>query len=122
MKMKFLGHHPLNGPHKALDDTQLAAIAELFAVLSERSRLRILQVLQGGPANVGELVEKSGLKQANVSRQLGLLLSAGIIARGRRETSRSIRSPCRWCLICASWCATASPNERQSAPWRCGDN
>jgi DNA-binding transcriptional ArsR family regulator len=91
MKMKFLGHHPLNGPHKALDDTQLAAIAELFAVLSERSRLRILQVLQGGPANVGELVEKSGLKQANVSRQLGLLLSAGIIAR-RQEGNFAIYS------------------------------
>jgi DNA-binding transcriptional ArsR family regulator len=70
---------------------QLEAVAELFSVLCETSRLRILQILQAGPASVGELVERSCLKQANVSKQLGILLSAGIIAR-RREGNRAIYS------------------------------
>lgn len=77
--------------HKPLDPAQLQAVAELFAVLSEESRLRILQVLQDGPSSVGELVQRSGLKQANVSKQLGILLSAGVIAR-RQDGNRAIYS------------------------------
>ena len=70
---------------------QLRAVADLFGVLSEPSRLRILQILQDRPASVGELVEKSGLKQANASKQLGILLSAGVIAR-QQEGNRAIYS------------------------------
>jgi DNA-binding transcriptional ArsR family regulator len=77
--------------HKPLDGVQLQAVAELFDVLSEGSRLLILQILQGGPVSVGDLVERSGLKQANVSKQLGILQTAGIIAR-RQEGNRAIYS------------------------------
>jgi DNA-binding transcriptional ArsR family regulator len=77
--------------HKPLQPAQLQAVAALFAVLSEESRLRILQVLQAGPRSVGELVEKTGLKQANVSKQLGMLLSAGVIAR-KADGNRAIYS------------------------------
>ena len=79
------------GAHKSLDAAQLQAVAELFAVLSEGSRLRILQILQRGPMAVGELVEHSGLKQANMSKQLGILFSAGIIDR-RQDGNRAIYS------------------------------
>jgi DNA-binding transcriptional ArsR family regulator len=77
--------------HKPLDDAQRQAVAELFAVLSEPSRLQILQALQGGPMSVGKLVEQCGLKQANVSKQLGILATAGVIAR-RQEGNRAIYS------------------------------
>lgn len=76
---------------KPLDGTQLQATAELFSVLSEGSRLRVLQALQRRPLSVGELVESTGMKQANVSKQLGLLLNAGVIAR-RQEGNRAIYS------------------------------
>jgi len=79
------------GGHKLLKDVQLQAIADLFGVLSEESRLRILQTLQGGPASVGELVERTGLKQANVSKQLGILHTAEVIAR-RQDGNRVIYS------------------------------
>jgi DNA-binding transcriptional ArsR family regulator len=77
--------------HKPLDGAQLEAVAGLFAVLAEPSRLRILQILQGGPAHVGELVRRSGLRQANVSKQLGILLRAGVIGR-RPDGNRAIYS------------------------------
>ena len=80
-----------NAKHPVLDAAQLHAVAELFDVLSEPSRLRILQVLQSGPASVGELAQQCGFKQANVSKQLGMLLSAGVIAR-RQEGNRAIYS------------------------------
>lgn len=78
-----------------LDNAQLDAVAELFAVLSEPTRLRILQMLQGGPANVTQIVEQTGLKQANVSKQLGILFSAGIVGREREglQVRYAIRMP-----------------------------
>ena len=76
---------------KSLDDTQLQAVAELFSVLSEGSRLRVLQALQRGPLSVSELVENTGMKQANVSKQLGLLQAAGVISR-RQDGNRAIYS------------------------------
>jgi len=69
--------------HSPLGTQQLTAVAGLFGVLSESSRLQILQQLGDGPLGVGELVRKLRMKQANVSKQLGILLSAGIIARER---------------------------------------
>lgn len=63
--------------------SQLAAVAELFAVLSESSRLHILQRLQGGAKSVTELCEETQMKQANVSKQLGILHKAGLLARQR---------------------------------------
>lgn len=79
------------GSHRSLDETQMQAVAALFGVLAEPSRLQILQILQRGPASVGELVEESGLKQANVSKQLGLLAAADLIAR-RQDGNRAIYS------------------------------
>lgn len=59
-------------------------IAEVFKVLSEPSRLMILSYLMRRPHQVGELVEAMGAKQANVSKQLGILARAGLV-RGERD-------------------------------------
>lgn len=69
------------GAGKPLAGPQLDAVADLFRVLAEPTRLRILQRLKQGPANVGQLVEDLEIKQANASKQLGVLAAAGIIAR-----------------------------------------
>jgi DNA-binding transcriptional ArsR family regulator len=50
---------------------QLAAVARLFSVLSEPSRLGLVQALRDGPLTVSELVKANGMKQANVSKHLG---------------------------------------------------
>ena len=65
---------------------QLAAIARLFAVLSEPSRLALLQLLQNGPLTVNELVAASGMKQANVSKQLAILRDHHLVKRERNGT------------------------------------
>ncbi|HUO07273.1 MAG TPA: metalloregulator ArsR/SmtB family transcription factor [Phycisphaerae bacterium] len=77
--------------HKSLEPAQLHAVADMFAVLSEPSRLRILQLLQQGPASVSDIVDTLDLKQANASKQLGILLAAGIIAR-QQDGNRAIYS------------------------------
>ena len=59
----------------------LDQIAERFRVLAEPSRLRILNLLLTGERSVSELVEETGLTQANVSKHLGLLRSSQFVER-----------------------------------------
>jgi DNA-binding transcriptional ArsR family regulator len=72
---------------KILSTEQLGAVARLFSVLSEPSRLGLLQALQAGPLSVGELVEECGMKQANVSKHLGVLYDHRLVKRERNGIS-----------------------------------
>jgi DNA-binding transcriptional ArsR family regulator len=68
---------------KMLSDVQIDHAARLFATLSEPSRLRLLQALMSGPMTVTELVEATGMKQGNVSKQLGILYATQLLTRTR---------------------------------------
>lgn len=66
-----------------LDPTTLESVARLFKVLAEPTRLDLLQHLKSAPLTVSELLELTGQKQANVSKQLGVLFTAGLVSRER---------------------------------------
>ena len=68
---------------KPPSETQLADIAQIFTILADRSRLLLLNTLRESPCYVTELCRKTGLKQANVSKQLGLLKSADLVTAHR---------------------------------------
>jgi DNA-binding transcriptional ArsR family regulator len=85
------------GKKEKLGEAQLEAVAELFAILSEPTRLRILQLLQDGPASVGEIVEALDLKQANASKQLGILYQAGVL--GREKEGNTVRYSIKMPLV-----------------------
>lgn len=72
-----------NEKKKFLSPAQLAAVSRLFAVLSEPSRLTLLQALHNGPLTVGEIVQACSMKQANVSRQLAVLHDHRLVKRER---------------------------------------
>lgn len=59
----------------------LAQVADYFKVLSELSRLQVLCALKSGAKNVTEIIEETGLGQANVSKHLKILTQAGIVQR-----------------------------------------
>jgi ArsR family transcriptional regulator len=58
-------------------------VADRFKALGDPARLRILSALRGGERAVSELVEQTGLTQANVSKHLALLLRLGFVRRRR---------------------------------------
>ena len=58
--------------------------AEIFALLSTASRLRILGALCEGEKCVGELSVATELAQPTVSQQLNLLFRAGLLTRRRQ--------------------------------------
>ncbi len=59
----------------------LELVAARFRLLSEPTRLRIVQALQGGERTVGELTAMVLSTQPNVSKHLKILLDGGILSR-----------------------------------------
>ena len=70
-----------------LTPATLKLMADFFKVLSETSRLQIICSLKYGSKNVTEIIEATGLGQANVSKHLKVLTQAGIVAREQQGVS-----------------------------------
>jgi len=102
--------------HAPLTEAQLQAVAQLFHVLSEPTRLRIVQLLQRGPASVGQIVNRLGQKQANVSKQLSILLQAGIVRR-QQQGNRAIYAIAMPLVLdlCHLVCAHVADQAREQA-------
>jgi len=62
-------------------------VAERFRTLGEPMRLRLLEVLRSGEHSVGDLVDRTGGGQANVSKHLQILLAGGLVARRKDGTT-----------------------------------
>jgi ArsR family transcriptional regulator len=68
---------------KSLGPETLEAVADRFKVLAEPARLQILNELRTNPLNVTELMDATGLNQANLSKHLQLLHAHGFVMRRR---------------------------------------
>jgi len=62
----------------------LELVAERFKALGEPARLKILEALRAGERSVTELMDDTGLGQANASKHLQLLHGCGFVTR-RKE-------------------------------------
>jgi DNA-binding transcriptional ArsR family regulator len=62
-------------------------VAKYFRALGDPTRLRLLELLDQGESSVGELVEKTGLPQPQVSRHLGCLRWCGFVVTRREHRS-----------------------------------
>ena len=53
-----------------LDDLQAQRVAELFSVLGDASRVKIIAALLKGPMNVQSLAEAVGISQSGISHHM----------------------------------------------------
>ena len=67
-----------------LSDEVVELIARRLRVIAEPTRIKILDRLRAAEATVQELTELVGSTQQNVSKHLGVLADAGIVARRRQ--------------------------------------
>jgi DNA-binding transcriptional ArsR family regulator len=66
----------------------LENVAERFRVLGDSTRLAILRTLLAeGELNVGQLVERLGMSQANISKHLRTLADARMVSRRAEGTA-----------------------------------
>ncbi|MGP9694839.1 ArsR/SmtB family transcription factor [Brachybacterium sp. AOP25-B2-12] len=64
-------------------DDGLAPAAQLFKVLGNPSRLRLMRLLEHAPTTVGELASRADLSQPLVSQHLRTLRDAGLVIAER---------------------------------------
>ena len=64
-------------------DAVFAAVARHFGLLSEPTRLKILNAICREERSVTMIVAATGATQTNVSRHLALLRAAGVVSRRR---------------------------------------
>ncbi len=76
---------------EGLPDEALAQVAAYFQVLSEPTRLQILNLLRAQERSVGELAQLCGYSSANISRHLALLTQHGLVQRESRGNSAFYR-------------------------------
>jgi ArsR family transcriptional regulator len=67
-----------------LDDRTVAGLTEIFRVLGDPTRVRILDLLSAADLCVGDLSARLGVSESAVSHQLRLLRNTRIV-RTRRE-------------------------------------
>jgi DNA-binding transcriptional ArsR family regulator len=66
-------------------------VADVFTVLADPTRRRMLEVLREGERAVGELVDEVDIEQSGVSRHLRIMREAGFVSV-RRDAQRRLYS------------------------------
>src|SRR5579884_3741051 len=69
-----------------LPDPLVDLIAQRFRLLSEPTRIKLLDALRSGPASVTDLQAATGASQQNVSKHLGMLVDSGMVRRVKERT------------------------------------
>ncbi len=95
-------------------------VAGYFALLSEPTRLKILNALCDGERSVSEIVEHTGASQTNVSRHLNLMYGRNVLTR-RREgpmTFYAIADPTMVTLCRTACVQVASAADDSTVPAR----
>jgi DNA-binding transcriptional ArsR family regulator len=77
---------PHDGIPHPLPEPLVELIAQRFRVIGEPMRIRILDALRDGPLTINELTERLQSSQQNVSKHVGVLVQAGVVAREKDGT------------------------------------
>ncbi len=80
----FKHSNALGDKEKQLSIEDFVQASELFKVLGDATRLRILDVLSGGELRVQEIASRLGMTQSAISHQLHTL-KAHRVVKSRRE-------------------------------------
>lgn len=106
-----LSKRPLLGLEQAAD------LADIFSVLANDTRLRLLHSLvRLGEIGVTALAEEVGMKPQAVSNQLQRLSDRGIVASRREGTNiiYQLIDPCVAMLLDRGWCLAEDSDTRKA--------
>jgi len=99
---------------RLMSDAQIEETARLFGILSDPSRLKLLRALMAESLTVSELMEATQMKQGNVSKHLGVLLTARFVTREREGNfARYTLSDPRLHKLCALMCMRIEDDAQQ---------
>ncbi len=69
--------------------------ADIFQALAHPTRIAIIELLSGGELSAGELMERLGMEQANVSQHLAVLRAKHLVANRKagNQVFYTVRDP-----------------------------
>jgi DNA-binding transcriptional ArsR family regulator len=98
------------------------ALAPALLALADKTRLKILLMLESKPRTVGEIVDFFDLSQPTITRHLQHLLKAGLVIREKqaqkvfyRLNADKIKSFCVELVGCFPCCCTTVSNDKLAA-------
>jgi DNA-binding transcriptional ArsR family regulator len=95
------------------------AVAAYFSVMSEPMRLKILHAICQEEKSVNEIVEQLGATQTNVSRHLGVMYRARVVAKRKEGNQVFYRiSDPEMIQICRTVCAQIAGQMDERRPLR----
>jgi DNA-binding transcriptional ArsR family regulator len=104
---------------EAMEPAEAARLEQLFKVLANDTRLRLLHALiRAGDLTVTQLADAVGMRASAVSNQLQRLVDKGVLA-SRRDGNRiwyRISDPCVVQLIDLAWCSIDGPDRAPVGP------
>jgi DNA-binding transcriptional ArsR family regulator len=104
---------------EAMEPAEAARLEQLFKVLANDTRLRLLHALiRAGDLTVTQLADVVGMRASAVSNQLQRLVDKGVLA-SRRDGNRiwyRISDPCVVQLIDLAWCSIDGPDRTPAGP------
>ncbi|MCB0272028.1 MAG: winged helix-turn-helix transcriptional regulator [Bdellovibrionales bacterium] len=68
---------------KIMNQEMIQQVSARFKILSDPSRLRIVQILMDGEKNVGQIVDQMNCSQPNVSKHLQVLYQSGLVTKSK---------------------------------------
>ena len=75
---------PTTAAFQNLTEPAIQLMAARFRALGEVSRLKLIFAVGNGEKNVSQLIEETGLSQANASKQLKILTGSGLFVRRKQ--------------------------------------
>jgi ArsR family transcriptional regulator len=69
--------------------------ADIFQALAHPTRIAIIELLENGEMSAGELIEKLGMEQANISQHLAVLRAKQLVVNRKvgNQVFYSVRDP-----------------------------
>jgi ArsR family transcriptional regulator len=69
--------------------------ADIFQALAHPTRIAIIELLEGGELSAGELIEKLGMEQANISQHLTVLRAKQLVVNRKagNQVFYAVRDP-----------------------------
>jgi DNA-binding transcriptional ArsR family regulator len=85
----------LSVSHDAMQDSLRRFKADFFQALAHPTRIAIVEQLREGELSAGELMDRLGIEQANVSQHLAVLRAKSILANRKmgNQVFYSVRHP-----------------------------
>jgi DNA-binding transcriptional ArsR family regulator len=80
---------------RAMQDTLRRFKADIFQALAHPTRIAIIELLEGGELSAGELMEKLGMEQANISQHLAVLRAKQLVVNRKagNQVFYTVRDP-----------------------------